>query len=229
MRTVVPLALLLPAMAQAKKPEAPPEQPPSAPVAAPPSADPEPEPEPVPEPPAAPNTSFQAVITHADGSVTRGHVVRVTRGTDRYALDGWTDTASKLTVTLEGGGTEIEASWKDIRSIDIKYAPITDVDCQFDTSFTPTLYLCVLKGTPTVKTADGKTWQAASLHKWRFGFEGGSEVDFYAYKLPALKQEPEEASLKDGGIENTALYAELQKELSAMVKGKAVTKIVITP
>lgn len=229
MRFLVPLLLLsTPAFAKKPEPPAPPPAPaaPAAPVPAPtpPSVE-----EPQPQAPAARNADFQAVLTHADGTVTKGRVVRVERGADRYALNGWTDAANKLTVTLEGGGTEIEAAWKDIRQIDLKYAPMTDVDCQFDTSFTPTLYLCVLKSVPTVKTADGKTWTAASLHKWRFSFEGDSNAEFYVYKLPALQQELEEASLKEGGVENASLYAELQASLAAQIKGKALTRIVITP
>ncbi len=228
-RFLVVATLLIGQAAWAKKPPAP--APAPAPVAPPaaPAVAPEPEPEPAPPAATSPNADFQATLFHADGTSTKGHVIRVDRGSDRYAQDGWTDAPAKLTVTLEGGGTEIESAWKDIRQIDIKYAPLTDADCQFDTSFTPTMYLCVLKSTPTTKTADGKTWTAASLHKWKFSFEGGTTEEFYIYKLPALQQEPEEANLKDGGVENTQLYATLQANLSAMMKGKAVTKVVITP
>ncbi len=223
------LGLSLPAWAGKKKdaPVAPPPETPVAPADAPAvEAPPEPEPEPA---PLAANADFVATFTFMDGTTRKGHVSTVERGVDRFAETGWTDAANKVTLTLEGGGTEIESAWKDVRSIDIKYAPVTDADCQFDTTFSPTMYMCVLRNTPTVKTADGKTWVGANMHHWRFHLDGQDAVEFYVTKLPARRQEGAEADLRDAGVENAALYGELQADLSALIKGKAVARLTIAP
>lgn len=174
------------------------------------------------------NASFVAVITKADGTSVKGNVRRVERGEDWYAEKGWTDRPVKLTVTLEGGGTEIEADWKDIRTVAIEYGGKSDIDCQFDSSFTPVMYMCVLKSTTTVTTADGTEYKAAGRHKWRFEFTSGKAEEFYIYKLPRREQEEAVPSLGTTE-ENTDLYVKLQKELLIEVGSSAITRIDITP
>lgn len=199
-----------------KKDPAPPPPPP--PVAAP---APEPEPEPEPAPPAR-NADFKASITHADGSVKSGHVVRIERGQDRYADDGWLDSGPKLAVSLESAGAEVDRPWTDIVSIDLKYGAKADIDCTYDSSFTPWMYICTLKTTSTAKTIDGKTYAAVSRYKWRFTFEDGSTEEFFVSRLPARKQDPGPSD-----FENTAMYVELQPAVLAEA-AKAVTRIAIT-
>jgi hypothetical protein len=194
---------------------------------------PEPEPEPVPEPAETPpsarpkNADFNATIAWADGSSTKGHVVRVERTEDWYGEQGFTDDANKLKVTLEGGGTEVEKGWNEIRQVDITYGDKTAVDCSYDSAFTPTMYMCTLRATTKVKTADGKLWEGADPHKWLFVLEGGETSEFFLFKLPARRQEEEVPSL--GTVtENTALYEALQTELMTMKTGKVPKSITIT-
>lgn len=225
-------ALALSPAVEAKKPKRPPEPAPApAPAPAPvPEPEPEPVPEPVPETPptARPhNAAFSTVITWADGSATKGKVVRVERTEDWYGEEGYTDTPAKLVVTLEGGGTEVEKPWSEIRQVDITYGGKTDVDCSYDSAFTPTMYMCTLRTTTKVKTADGKVWDGIDRHKWLFVFESGETPEFFLSKLPARKQEEEVPEL--GTVtENTALYETLQSELMTLRTGKVPKSITIT-
>jgi hypothetical protein len=223
------LALSLEGSALAKKPKPAPPAPVPAPAPAP---APEPEPEPVPEPETPPtarphNADFGTVITWADGSSSKGHVVRVERTEDWYGEQGYTDDPNKLKVTLEGGGTEVEKGWNEIRQVDITYGDKTAVDCSYDSAFTPTMYMCTLRTTTKVKTADGKIWDGVDRHKWMFVLEGGETPSFFLSKLPARRQEEEVPSL--GTVtENTALYEALQTELMSLRTGKVPKSITIT-
>ncbi len=185
--------------------------------------------EPEPEPELPSNADFNATITHADGSTAKGHVKRVERSEGWYGEKGWTDKAVKLTVTLEGNGTEIEAEWKDIKTVGVKYGSVDDIDCQFDSEYTPIMYMCVLKSTGTVSHADGKTWTAGSRHKWRFTFNDGRVEEFWIKKLPEREQEAGNAEIGDGSEQNFALYEKLQKRVAEKARTSAVTKIEITP
>lgn len=198
-------------------PEAP--EAPAAPEA--PEAVVEPTPEPAPEPePAAPNADFRATLTFGDGRVVSGRVMRVERGEDWYAENGWTDTEMKLTVTLEGNGTEIEANWADISTLDLDYGSSrSDIDCTYDSAFVPWMYMCVLRTTSKVKTDDGKSWAANGRHKWRFTFDGGTTAEFYVYKLPAREQDSRSPEPGVEMPENAELYASLQQSVLETAKG----------
>jgi hypothetical protein len=172
------------------------------------------------------NADLTVALTFADGRKVEGHVIRIERGQDWYAEQGWVDSAAKLTLPLEGGGTEVERAWGDIRTIDVKYGGKTDVDCMYESEFTPWMYSCTLQTTATVKTADGKTWTGISRHKWRFVFDDGRTEEFFVKKLPMRRQE--EATEERAGTENHQLYAALQSELWTQAQ-KAVTKIEIKP
>jgi hypothetical protein len=205
--------------------------PPAEPTPPPPVVAPEPPPPPEPEEPpapkaATPNADLNVAITHADGSVKQGHVVRIERGEDVYAENGWTDTASKLVISLVAGSTTVDKPWTDIAQIDIKYGTKADIDCLYDSEFTPWMYMCTLRSTSTAKTTDGKTWTVDTRHKWKFTFADGSSEEFYAEKLPVREQDSAEVTL-DGGGENPALYSKLQAQVMTE-SGKAVTKIVVT-
>lgn len=207
-------------------------EPPPAAEAPAPAPEPTPAPEPEPAPEAAPaekaaNADFKATVTFADGTTKAGHVKRVERGDDWYAERGWVDDANKLTVNLQGNGTEVDKAWTDIASIDVKYGGKGDIDCTYESEYTPWMYSCLLRSTTTVKTTDGKTWQSGSKHKWRFVFDDGSTAEFYIYKLPAREQDSQQVELDTTNPENYELYGKLQAQLMKDVQS-AVTKIVIT-
>lgn len=227
--TALALALLL-APGCGKK--APPEATPPAPEEPPPAPPvPEPTPDPTPEPeaaaPATPNADLEVTVARANGTSHAGKVVRIERSTDWYGEEGWTDEANKLTVTLEGNGTEVDKTWNDIVSIDLKYGVKTDVDCMYESQYTPWMYMCVLRTTSVVKTADGKSWSAVGRNKWRFTYDDGTTEEFWVSKYPVRKQDAQEVSLDSTNPENHQLYAELQAELQTQVKG-AVTRVAVT-
>ena len=203
------------------------------PAATEPAAAPEPPPEPVapaapaePEPPAS-NADFQASLTYADGRQVSGHVVRVERSEDWFAEKGWTDRPIKLTVGLEGGGKMVEPTWEQIRTVAISYGAKSDLDCMYDSDYQPYMYMCTLRSTAKVQTADGKSWEASARHKWQFTFEDGSQESFFVHKLPVRRQDDQERS-HDESLENYEMYAALQTEALELAK-HAVTRIEITP
>lgn len=178
------------------------------------------------ERPPTPNANFGALVTFANGEQVKDTVVRVERSQDWFAEKGWTDEVNKLTVELEAGGTSIEVPWSQIQRVDITYKDKDAIDCQYDSSYTPTMYMCVLPTVTKVKTKDGKTWDAASRHKWKFTFSSGKVEEFWLWKLPARQQEEEVPDL--GTVtENTALYLKLQEELMKDKTGRVPTSIAI--
>jgi hypothetical protein len=223
------LTVLLTLAACSKK--APEPAPETAPPPPPPAPAPAPEPEPMEDDAVSgsrPNADFTAAITFANGQQVKDKVVRVERSEDWYGEKGWTGDPNKLTVTLEGGGTEIEAPWTSISRIDITYKEKADIDCQYDSSYTPTMYMCVLPTTTKVKTTDGKTWDAASLHKWRLIFADGKKEEFWIKKITMREQEEAVPSL--GTVtENTELYVKLQNALMETKAGRVPTSIMIYP
>ncbi|MEZ4237629.1 MAG: hypothetical protein R3F59_16075 [Myxococcota bacterium] len=235
MRTLVTWTLVAAAAGAAckKAPPAAPEPEP-APVEAPAPA-PEAEPEPdtsttavVPPAERPHNADFTASVVNVDGTGSKGQVVRVERTEDWYGEDGWTDDPDALKVTLEGNGTEVEVPWTDIARIDISYGGAqSDVDCSYDSSYDPAMYMCVNRTTTKVKTKDGKSWEGTDRHKWMFVFSNGDAPEFYVHKLPAREQEAETPAL--GTVtENTALYQKLQGVLETERKGAVPATITIT-
>ena len=172
------------------------------------------------------NADLNVAMTFADGRKVEGHVIRVERGQDWFAEQGWVDSASKLVLTLDGGGTEVDRAWTDIASVDVKYGGKTDVDCMYESEFTPWMYSCTLQTTPTVKTRDGKSWSATTRNKWRFVFDNGTTEEFFLKKLPVRQQE--DPSEGHAGSENHALYAALQADVWQQAQ-RAVTKIEFKP
>lgn len=180
------------------------------------------------EPTLQPNADFQASLVFADGSNKQGQVIRVERGVDWYAEDGWADTESKLTLSLESGDNAEDVNWTQVESIDIRYGRSSDVDCQYDSTFNPWMYMCVLKSTPTIRTTNGKTWTTTARHKWKFTFSDESEIEFYIYKLPHREQDSEEVGFGDSERQNFELYKKLQDGLMQQVKTNALTKLKIS-
>jgi len=190
-------------------------------VEAPPSHAAERPPEPAPS-----NIDATVAIAFADGTVTKGHLVRVERSEDWHAEKGWTDRDLKLTVTLEDGDTEIEAQWTELSSIDIAYGDKSDVNCSFDSSYTPAMYECVLGTTPMAKLTDGRAKKVIARHKWRFTFASGDVEEFWLYKLPHRRQEVEIPQLGDTSM-NTTLEMALRNELIAQRSGRVPKRITI--
>ena len=232
MRALLALSMMF--AAEAKKPSPAPAAAPAPPPVAAPAPAPEPEPEPVaavtPPEQRPHNANFYATISWADGSVTKGNVVRVERSEDWYGEQGWTDVESKLKVTLEGGGTEIDSAWTNLSSVTITYGSPVDADCTNDSSFEPAMYMCVLRNTTAAKTRDGKSWQVADRHKWLFVFSSGSVAEFYVSKLPARKQDDTTEEGLNSSIteQETRLYGSLQAELTQLRTGKVPKSITIT-
>jgi len=188
------------------------------------AGDPPPEAEPVPEEAApASNASFSAKLSYADGSTHEGKVVRVERSDDFYAERGWTDTAMKLTVSLDAGGKGRDAKWEELQTVTVKYGGTSDIDCSYDSGMSPPMYMCVLKTTAKVSTADGASWDAPDRYRWRFTFEDGKQAEFHLYKLPARQQTSNRAEDED-----YALYESLQKRVMEQA-AKGVKSIDITP
>ncbi|MCA9493119.1 MAG: hypothetical protein KC621_24480 [Myxococcales bacterium] len=231
MRVVACLALLVAcgkkAPVEAPKPEP---APAPAPVAAPMPA-PAPEPEVVAQverPPAerAHNADFMVAITYADGSGSKGHVVRVERSEDWFG-ESWTDAKAKLTVDLEADDGATSVEWSQMRTINVSYLGKEDIDCAMDSSFTPVMYQCTLRTDTSVKTADGKAWKAADRHKWRLILESGDVLEFWIYKLPARAQEEAVPELGTTS-ENVQMYTSLQAELATLKTGKVPKSITIS-
>jgi hypothetical protein len=178
---------------------------------------------PEPEPAPAPNANFKATMKFADGRTQSGRVTRVERGDDWFAEDGWVDTEAKLTVTVEGAGTEKEVPWTEIASVTIQYGNKDQVDCQYDSGFTPWMYMCVLRTTPTVRTTDGKSWKAVTRYKWKLTFDDGTNEEFYLHKLPERQQDTRSP---DEG-ENYAVYGDLQTAVLQRAR-KSLTSLTLT-
>lgn len=227
MRTVIPLALALALMAGCGKKKAPEAAPASTTVETP--APPPPVPtedvamDDEPAQPAAPasNADFDVTLTYADGRTRDGHVKRVERGIDFYAEDGWTD--DEITVQVESSSDLKDVSWDGIDLISITYGSRSDINCQYDSKFTPWMYMCVLKSTSKAKLDDGSSWTVSTRNKWRFTFDDDSQVEFYVYKLPAREQDSEAMGLDS--VENYDLYGTLQGKVLEMAKSEAVTRI----
>lgn len=217
-------ALLLVPLALAGKKDKHPE--PAPPPVEAPAPEPAPEPEPAPPPPPAapqPNADFQATVAFGDGRTVSGRVVRVERGLDWFAENGWAEDPLKINVEVEGNGTETEKPWKEIASIDVSYDTKTPPNCIYESDFSPWMYTCTIKTTATTKTVDGKTWTAISRYKWKFTFADGQSVEFFLSKLPSRRQDTD-----PDAEENYGLYAELQADVKRQAAA-AVTKISITP
>lgn len=229
MRLALIACLLLPGAALAgKKPKQ--GTPPTPPPASAPGPEPEAEPEPEIDdtPPAAiTNVSVALEITRMDGTVFSGRAVRLERGVDWYAEDGWTTSAGDLKVGLESDRDMKDVAWTDIAQIDITYGGRDDIDCMYDSNFTPWMYMCTLRSTAVAKLKDGSTWRVTSRHQWRFTTDDDRDVSFYLFRLPARQQDDQAADLDTK--ENYNLYGSLQAGVLAAAKGQAIKKIVVKP
>lgn len=215
--------LLLAACGEKKAPEVAAAPPPPVEVA----------PAPAPEPePAAPvdvkNADLNVVITMADGSTKAGHVKRVERSADFFGDDAWSTEKKDLVIAAEGNGAYQKLPWTDVKLITVKPGVVpTDVDCVYDSNFTPWMYDCTLNTVATLTGADGKKWTVDNRNKWRFTFDDDSSVEFWLKKHPAREQDTAVVELETTNPENLELYKKLQARLKLEVKSTLVVKVEI--
>ena len=132
-----------------------------------------PEPEPKPEP----NADFNATLTFSDGTTKSYHVIRVEASTDSYGMKDWLDSESRLTIFAESGSTAKDLAWNEIKSISI--APkSSDINCVYESDWSPWLYVCTKKTTTSLIDAEGKKWSANATNKWRFYFDDDTDTEF---------------------------------------------------
>jgi hypothetical protein len=188
-------------------------------------------PEAEPEAPIVPrdNADFRITIGRADGSKTSGHVKRLERSSDWFGESDYTSDPTSLKVQVESDGKEAKFAWKEIKSISILPGkPASDVDCSYDSNFSPWMYDCTLKTTSKLISMDGKSWEITSREKWRLTFDNDSQVEFWLVKLPERMQDDRQLGLDDEITENYALYEKLQAEIRNDMK-TMVTSIVVSP
>ena len=180
------------------------------------------------EPPAPVNNAdFRVVITNADGSTTSGHVVRVERGIDFYAISGFTDSERKTTVSLTGDAGSRDANWSDIQVIDIAYETDSSaVSCTYDSSVTPWAYICTLPSETNATTTDGERFEVTTRNVWRFTFASGETTELYLSKLPVRR--PDMSGSGRRTSENPQMYVELRRAVLEAVT-TAPTRIQINP
>ncbi len=225
MRTLS-LILLLVACGPKKAPTPDAAPPAPAPVEAAPEPEPEPEAAPPEPPPEVNNADLNITVTQANGSAKAGRVKRIERSTDWYGEEGWSTEPKDLKVSLEKGNSAKEATWTEIKSITIVPGAITDVDCLYDSNFSPWMYDCTIKTTATVALKDGTTgWTVANRHKWRLTYDDGSQMEFWLYKHPAREQDDKVVDLETTNPENFDLYTKLQTRLKSEMKTTMVTKV----
>jgi hypothetical protein len=203
--------------------------PPVAAAAAPePAPAPAPAPEPEPEPaaeaapaPAVSNADLQVSLTRANGSTVSGKVRRIERSEDWYG-----DEKSGLKIDAEGNGTFKQVYWPDVASVSVKPGAIpADVDCVYDSNWSPWMYDCTLKTTASLTMKDGTKWTVSNRHKWRFTFESGEVVEFWLNKHPAREQDENVVDLNTTNPENFDLYTRLQQRLREEAKTTIVTRV----
>ena len=101
----------------------------AAPVAEAPAPEPEPEP---PPPQVVDNVDLTITFARSDGSQQAGHVKRIERSSDWWGEADWLTDAAKTTLTLEGGGTEIEVGWDQIKQITVASGNLANTDTSWN-------------------------------------------------------------------------------------------------
>ncbi len=225
------IKLLLPLLLLACGPKKAPE-PAASPVAAPvaEAATPEPEaaPEPPPPPPDVVNADLKVTITYGNGSTKSGHVKRVERSTDWYGEQDWDQDKGKLKISGEQGNSAKEITWDLVKSITVVPGKVpSEVDCVYDSNWSPWMYDCTVKTVGTVVLKDGTKWTVANRHKWRLTFDDGSSAEMWLYKHPAREQDSRVMELDTANPENLELYTKLQNRIREEVKTTLVVKIAV--
>ena len=140
--------------------------------------------------------------------------------------NGWTDDADELKLSLETDSDMLDATWEDVKTITIRPKSRGDIDCVYESDFSPWMYMCTMPTTSTAVLNDGKTWKVSGRYRWQFTFDDGTSHAFYVYKIPMREQDEQVAGMDT--VENYDLYAKLQADLMNAIKGDVVTKIAIS-
>jgi hypothetical protein len=189
-------------------------------------------PEEEPTPQIESNMKFDMTLTFANGTQKSGTVIRVERSADFPGLkEDWQDSEYKTTVFVESGSTAKDLKWTDVKSIRIQYGSVPqDVNCIYDSTWTPWMYDCALSTNTKLIDTNGKAWKVDSKYLWRMYFEGDTEpVDFWIQKPHATEQDDKEVSLHTTNPENMELYKKLQEYLKTESKTNMVVGITINP
>lgn len=229
MRLALLALLVVPSLAVAKtKPKGEPapapapavEAPAPAPVEAPPPEEVAP-----PAPSRLNNVSMRVSLTMADGSTKSMAVTGLERSEDFHADTGWTSSASSLKITLEVGKTEKEVSWSDLKSITIAPGKMPDdVDCSYNSDFTPFMYECSIRTTTTAVLKDGSKGVVITRNKWRLSPEEGAAAEFYLYKhTERMQGEPTEGDQ----FEDPGMYTKIQQAMRETLKTNLVKSVTI--
>ena len=187
----------------------------------------EPVPEPEPEPELI-NADFDIVTTTANGTTFAGHVKRIERSSDWYGEADWLSAPAKLTISGEQTSAEKEITWPEVAKISISLGNIgNDVDCYYDSAWSPWMYDCTLKTTGTVTLKDGSKWSISNRHKWKLTFTDDTTVEFWLKKHSARAQDSEVVTMSSGTTENYGLYTSLQQRLREEAKTTIITSILV--
>ena len=178
---------------------------------------PEPEPAPPPPPEVVDNADLTITFARADGSQQAGHVKRIERSSDWWGEADWLTDDVKTTLTLEGGGTEIEVGWDQISQIAVSAGSATSSDCTYSSETNPWIYTCETRIDTQAVTKDGKSYVVGNRHKWRFTWDDDTEVEFWLKKHPARQPDTQVQSIDRGG-ENLDMYSALQDQLREELK-----------
>lgn len=128
----------------------------------------------------------------------------------------------------DAGSASKDFAWTDVKTLTLVPGKIpTDVDCIYESDFSPWMYDCTLKTTSTAVLKDNSKWTVTTLNKWRFTFEDGESVEFWVFKHHAREQDEKVVDLDTKDAENLALYTKLQNRLREEVKGKLVVKVAV--
>lgn len=180
------------------------------------------EPMPVEDPKPEPNADFNTTLTFSDGTTKSGHVIRVERSSDLYGMKDWHDSESRLTIFVESGSTAKDLAWTEVRSVSV--SPRSgDINCVYESDWSPWLYICTNKTNTSVVDAEGKKWGVDAKNKWRFYFDDDTEAEFWIQNIRALQQDTVEIQLGMDAYENPELYAQLRNEVKEIVYVKSVT------
>ena len=100
--------------------------------------------------------------------------------------------------------------------LDIAYLGKSNIDCTYDSEYTPLMWTCTMKTKSTVSLAEGGTWEAIGRHKWKFTFDDGAVEEFWIYKIPEREQEDSVADINSPD-KSEVVNAELQMALQDRV------------
>ena len=133
-------------------------------------------------------------------------------------MKDWLDKESKLTLWGEKGSEGADVEWANLKNVKIKLGKIPgDIDCHYESDWSPWLYVCKVPTKTTMTTSDGKVWNVDSKYKWKFFFDDDTEMEFWIENPKALQQDDKEVELGMDDYENKELYSTLQQQICQTV------------